>query len=711
VLAELNAARQAVVDSAPDEEKPWGLRADDSRETILVDSVNGPVRVLKSQELPDGFDALLEPQRAAILRGEWVPVKRRCFVRGCSRKVNICVQPITLSDGTEGICGYSNCFFHGCRRGHVQASEKSEQKTPKPPPPPPKPPRAKKASKELPKREIPDDKAAQIEKIRGLWENGKSLKDIALDTGIQESTLQKYKADRLPDGKDWKPKWHGVRIEVLRDRPPYIFNWIRDVKWKINTRDDGGGWVDFDPWPVQMEIIEARLKKQARIIQKPVQVGITTAIQVADAYSFFWCGPFAANWVSKDMQQSKLRLKEINEMIDRAELPGWQRERYTTSGESIFYSDDRFTNNITCWAPTLGCARGIAGNAILMDEAAFMPYQQDIYQGFVGRLGDYAFNIMLVSSPNAYDDWFQYMMEHADEYGLRTQRLTHKARPDRGADFMDKQIARMGGDVDAALREHEGIRTQQGTPQFDMKMIRRYSQQHPWIGGQPIEGHRYSLGLDQSSSGEAETVCVIVDISTMPAQVVAVNLFEYNETLDIGRTLQKAQWTDRQAVHFPGQAFIDSTNEPGTVEMMQWPGKVVVRFRGSGVDKREDMVDGMRRVQWPRAAMLSNTALLLERGLLVVHEQFDTLYQALSKSRKSGEDGMERKTRFDGRPSRRANTKRLVKYHDALDALLLACLGLTDLSGGGNTEHRRLYTSKKPGQARRGWQAPRRRMW
>jgi hypothetical protein len=677
-------------------------------------TVEGAVKVRATQELPEGYDALSEQEKAAVKRGEVIRIARRCYVTGCGRKMALCDHPVVNSNGKQVECGYANCFIHGCAKGHPPKS-REERRAGKPASPPPKP--------KKPVVKPPRDKGGQytdeqILEVRKDWEEG--LSEIACEKkyGLGAKRVSQWRLMRRPDGTEWVKRPGGVRVEVIEDRPPELYQWLKDVKFKILSEEEGqDGWIPFDPWPAQRLFMGDRLNREGFVLSKTRRLGATTGIQVVDLYSWMWRkGPAFIHWVSMDLPQAMERLQEARDMLNQAELPDWQRDCMELGGKTstgITFRTKKKRNTINVHAPSEKAARGLRGTDLLMDEAAWMPWQELIYTTFVGNLSDQKFSLAIVSSANADDVWFRHMLDNAEKMGLKSYLLDYRARPGRGEEWFEEMVARMGGDREAAEQEFMGKAQKKGNDAFDVVAMKRQAMDVRWIGDDAYPHRVYSHGIDQSGSGAAKTVDVIGDVSEVPAQVIAIQRFEYDEEaafLGKRRTQQKAEWADVQALRWPGPVFLDSTRDAATAEYMQWMDKTMVIFRGLQ-DPKEVNESGIRCLRYPRLALLENAIKLCETGRVVVHEQFESLYVALKTARRYGDVEARKRPGLMEKARSKKSGKSFGDNVDELDAFLLFCLALTELGGGGNTGVRGASTSRKSGSTTKVWTPPKRRYW
>ena len=479
--------------------------------------------------------------------------------------------------------------------------------------------------------------------------------------------------------------------EIIRARPPDPFEWIKTEKIQIMDKSEGGGWVQFKPWESQRGLMKARIDGKSLIGVKGRQIGVTTCLQIADLYSLINLGPFHCHWVAKDQDKSAEMLREIRETIERAKFTDAVKDRMTVGGKTsdeIWFRTERFSNYIRCHAPTPGVARGFPGNCLLLDEAAYMPYSEDIYTGFMGMFGDVTGSRFIISTPNAEDVWFQTMYRDAKLWGLIQFKADWRCRPDRNRPgWRDEQLVKFGGREDLFEQEYECSFVMPNKMAFNVEAMMARSSVVPFIGGAgPQPGHIYVTGGDQSMSGEALTVSCTCDASVVPAQVVCLKTFVYDPRMEVpdvdrvtkARSVQKAEFFDTVLAQWPGQAYIDGTNEEACIEMMKWPQRVMIKFRGEQEPRKFVRPDGIVQLQWPRPRLIENAVKLVEAGRLVVNfESFPQLYDAFKTAHRYHGTA----TSAVRRPG--IKQKRQGKRNDELDAFLLMALALTDVIGPG----------------------------
>lgn len=458
-----------------------------------------------------------------------------------------------------------------------------------------------------------------------------------------------------------------VRSVVMRDRPPEILKWIKEVEPCIDSKELGT--VPFKPWPTQMAVLHKLVEGGIGIIKKGRQIGMTTTLQVGCAYLLLWRRPAHIHYVTCSEDKMSRMIWETRLALKTADLPEWQRERIhlgTDREYKITYSSPQAESYIRGHAPG-NRLRGHPGNVVIMDEVSIMPYAETIRTGFAGMLSDGWTSLWMVSTPNcdgisnnAFQGWF----DRADELGIFKLRVDWRANPARlkNPNWLRDQLPLFDGREDQRDQEHCCLDILPVDMAFDPERMEQYAKGVEYLGRQPLVGHNYSMGVDQSGSGRCATVACVIDVSVKPAQVVSILTFTMNATNDDGRVLQKATWIDEHGAEFPGIVLVDSTNEMGTVETVRLRQKIAVLIRGQ-VQVTENADDGIRKLLWPRSKLMEHAVKLTDTGQLVVHPfKFPELYDAL-KTAKKWIPGVSKKAQG--------------KNMDVLDAFLLAAIPLT----------------------------------
>lgn len=474
---------------------------------------------------------------------------------------------------------------------------------------------------------------------------------------------------------------------IRHERPPEILDWIAKAKPCIDSKERGT--IPFKPWPAQMAVLHKFMEGCIGIIKKGRQIGMTTTLEIANAYALLWMEPFHGHFVSATDDKMMRMMWETRLALKTADLPAGQRERLvlgTDKSTVISYETPWAASYIHGHAP-IPRLHGYPGNSVIMDEVALMPYVEAIHSGFAGMLSDGWRTLWLVSTPQSEGpghQFFQNFFDHAamPSSGVFSLRVDWRANPNRDEKWLIDQLPMFGWREDLRDEAHCCLDIMPRDMAFDPERMMQYAKPVDYLGQQATPGHNYSLGVDQSSAGECETVGCIIDLSVRPCQVTALRTFRMNAQNEEGRTLQKAQWIDELGAEFPGHILIDSTNEVGTAETVRLRQKIAVRIHGQ-VQVTEKVEDGIRRLGWPRSKLIENAVKLTDTGVVVVHPgKFPELYEAFKTARK-----------WIPGQTRKASGKNV----DQLDAFLLSCIPLTGRGMGVQNDAGGRMTTKPRG--------------
>lgn len=454
---------------------------------------------------------------------------------------------------------------------------------------------------------------------------------------------------------------------IRRERPPNILDWIKKAKPKIDSKEHGT--IVFKPWPEQMAVLLKFQEGSIGIIKKGRQIGFTTTLEIAYCYNLIYGEPFHGHYVSSTDEKMMRMLWETRLALKTAILPPGQRDRIvlgTDRQTKITYETPWAANYIHGHAP-IPRLEGYPGNSVLLDEATLMPYLEHIQTSFAGMLSDGWRNLWMVGVPKSDGVGNQFFSDFFDkagqtDSGIWRMRVDWRAHPGRDEKWLRAQLPMFGFREDLRDEAHCCLDILPRDMAFDPDRMEKFAKGHEYVGRQPIPGHNYSLGVDQSGSGACETIGCALDISIKPVQVVELRKFVMNQGHDEGRMAQKAAWIDNLGAEYRGHCLVDSSNEMGTVETVRLPGKIAVAITGQ-FRVGEDVKDGIRKVTWPRAKLIENAVKLTDMGQVIVDPyKFPELYDAFRTAR-----------RWIPGQTRKASGKNV----DELDAFLLACIPLT----------------------------------
>ena len=419
--------------------------------------------------------------------------------------------------------------------------------------------------------------------------------------------------------------------------------WCKQVEWVIETKT--AGLQPFKPWPYQVALMRMFAQGKSVVVPKSRQTGVTTALMTCAAWAFVNKIPWHMHVVANKEEVAKESCLKIARLgLIYAKLPDDVRRNINLAGEHtthIDYKGPHSNNYIRAHACTVGAGRSFAGNVVVMEEVADMLFAEGAYTSLSGMTGDGDCMMWLVSTYSGDGDFFCHMVDEGQDMGYEVIPIDWNLRPNRDEAWAEKQRARMGEDNFA--QEHELKRIVAGEAEFDMSAAQMFAKRVSWIGGEPIPGHRYAKGIDQSSYGICRTVAVVIDLTTRPCQVVALEVHEAKSQRKGAvpdeskvRARQQIEFIERIDEKWPGPCFIDGTNEKGTAILPKVRTRKPVHFTGgSKINIVEDKVDRTKWWHVPRTKMVNNAATNVNLGNVVIdHDEFKEILKGIGSVRK-----------------------------------------------------------------------------
>jgi len=427
------------------------------------------------------------------------------------------------------------------------------------------------------------------------------------------------------------------------------------------------GLIPFEPFDFQAEIIRAVAAGRAYIIDKSSQVGVSTAVMVGFSHQLLYRErvtgvPLHCHIVanSEDIAVERL-LKIAKTVLSTAELPLSQRRNLDginvkTKNNEIRYYTALAQNYIRAHPSNAAAGRSFDGNAVLLEEVAFMPYAEDVWRSMMRGLDDVENSpTFLVSTYKGDGDFFCECVDNHKALGLERLPIDWRAHPDRDDDWKRRSQMRFSGTIAEWEEEHELKRMKSGEQAIDIRIIEGFAVDVPFLGHKPIPGHRYSKGIDTAGAGRDLTVHTVIDLYVRPPQLVHQKSYPRQSTTDKVASIEAL---DKK---WPGPSFIDGTNDSAIPALVNSRMKTAINFTsGHRATQRVDLLEALQWRNIPRSEMASWLVANLESGLLIIHlEEFPELREALRTARI--EEGK----------------KRQGKKVDFFDSTMLANLALT----------------------------------
>lgn len=178
----------------------------------------------------------------------------------------------------------------------------------------------------------------------------------------------------------------------------------------------GKGFITFVPYPFQQDFI--RCRDQYRAINKPRQCGISTAVAAEVAWEF--CNVPGAQIViiSKDKDAAVNFHQYVYSVLRsvRGKDPNFPK---------ILKENERVTTNtigskITSLAAGKEAGRSFSATHLILDEAAFQQYADDIWQAASPSLSRTKGRATVISTPKGRANLFGEIFERSDHMGFTT---------------------------------------------------------------------------------------------------------------------------------------------------------------------------------------------------------------------------------------------------------------------------------------------------
>jgi len=346
------------------------------------------------------------------------------------------------------------------------------------------------------------------------------------------------------------------------------------------------GFVPFNLFPRQRQIVKSYEDNRYNLVTKPRQAGISTMTQAYMAVKAGFAdrdNPEVVLIIANKLKLSQKFLKGIRDYLQQLPRWIWGPEYYGSAeneAKSIFMSDSKFEielpngSMIIAVATSEDALRGYTPTWLVFDEAAFIDNGASVYAAAMSSISTGG-KVILISTPNGMDPlyyktydqsatgdnlyhvvemrWYEdprynkdlrWVKEEKDgddiveEEVVRTME-SFKVRIDDGwkptstwyedmcmalnnnarkiAQELDVAFLGSGGNVieDETIEMHDKQNVRQ--PKYVTGVEDEF-----WMWDEPIEGHKYIMGVDVSrGDGEDASTIVIIDFTTME------QVFEY----------------------------------------------------------------------------------------------------------------------------------------------------------------------------------------
>jgi len=460
------------------------------------------------------------------------------------------------------------------------------------------------------------------------------------------------------------------------ERPAYKSDpvvWCRERNVQIDTKTEG--LIPFVPYSWQEDVMRKFWEGGTYFVEKSRQEGFSTCILVAACHALLYSqevlGTPLTMPIVADKEGTALNLlKIVKTVLHNADLTDEERARLSnTDPESGTKKVSNVTPKGTSWieayTSTGSAARSYAFNAFLLEEFAWSDKAKAIWESVRPVVRDVPRGRgWVVSTPNG-QSFHADLCDDAEKYGAIYLPMDWKIRPERiGTGWREQRDIELGEDL--AAQECDLKRIGAGERLVDVAAVEAHAAKVVWYGPKPLVGHLYSKALDTAGPGQDLDVFTVVDITTIPAQVVFQREFP---NVGSEEKLVRVLALHRQ---WPGKLYIDGTNDATFPELVSNRARhvIAVRFRGAQEEKVD--IDHAARLQWrhiERQRMSASFKNALEFGDLLLHKKnFPKLWEAIETAQYA------RVREKDDRVEHSGKAKRRGKHPDYWDSAMLAAL-------------------------------------
>lgn len=370
--------------------------------------------------------------------------------------------------------------------------------------------------------------------------------------------------------------------------------WILEYEPKILF--PGKGYVTFRPYPFQQKFMLDR--SLYRAINKPRQCGISTSTAAEVAWEF--CNVPGAQIViiSKDKDAAVNFHSYVYAILNSVKDKDPNFPKLLKENERV--TTNEIGSKVTSLAAGKEAGRSFSCTHLIIDEAAFQQYADDIWQASSPALSRTGGRATVISTPKGRANLFARIFESSDHMGFKTFNFAWWDVPDYNPYYAEMIAAQEAGDkvavksciekakagqwyrvnraskTDLAWRqEFEGafdanVGTVFSTRQLEKVFERNYLKQKDdprgalteWWTMPKTEDGIYVHGIDLGRKNDA-TVIVTYDTNVRPAKMVDFKYIEagrceWNEILSIAR--EHIEYWDSEGEH-DGTGVGDSISE------------------------------------------------------------------------------------------------------------------------------------------------------
>ena len=376
------------------------------------------------------------------------------------------------------------------------------------------------------------------------------------------------------------------------------------------------GMVRYEPYPFQRDLLEQLDAGGRIVVLKARQTGISTTFMLQKLMRCL--NPGTTVLIASRKQTLAAHLIRIaRDAVQSCERPYPLKVTTDNALELGFANGSR----IAAESSTPDTGRGYAVSDLILDEAAYLPWQEEMWRS-VSPAVAHGQSLAMLGSPNMEGDLFHRTWEAAQlpGSGWRSAKITWEQHPEYDQDWHD----RLRPDYTAAAWAQEFCC--EFGHSADAVFGREYIQRALELGAAEWKRkpkHAFALGVDVAGSGQDESVIVTLERTERPARVVSVQNWEQisapslqTEIENAAKTMAATPWVDRTGIgwgitenlrtHCVAVMFTGGNSVTGTMLAPNIPREILINHLVRGLEEEQiaipagfqGVVLGLRGYRW-----------------------------------------------------------------------------------------------------------------
>lgn len=210
--------------------------------------------------------------------------------------------------------------------------------------------------------------------------------------------------------------------------------------------------VPFDPWPSQVDVLDAMDRERLIVFLKARQIGVSW---LACLYALRQCTLFPGQSVlclSRGQLEANELVHRISFMYHQHADRRWLPRLVADNTADLGWSNE---SSVISLAATKNAGRSLTASVALLDEWAFMAWPRQTLAAVKPTI-DAGGKLFIISSADGQGSAYHQFWQHAQAgiNGYKAIFLPWFAHPGRGPDWRDQKIVEASGDTASVLREY-----------------------------------------------------------------------------------------------------------------------------------------------------------------------------------------------------------------------------------------------------------------